>query len=479
MELIGAEDDSDSMVLRLFKAFLMAKASYDVVIIGAGAAGMMCAAVAGARGKRVLLIDHAKKLAEKIRISGGGRCNFTNIGASWQNFMSANPAFCRSALSTYTPQDFLSLVRKHRIAYHEKHRGQLFCDESSEQIIQMLKQECDDAHVSWRMACQVEKIEHQLPSWEVGARTNTQSTTASDSTVSDSVASASAASDAAVLNSAASDSTALAQSHQPSAATAPFIIHTSSGVYQAKNLVIATGGMAIPQLGASDYGLKVARQFGLKVIEPRPALVPLVFDAQSWKRFADLSGVSLEVIVSCGQGKQKTEFLEDVLFTHRGLSGPGILQISSYWDGTAPIRLNLAPQEDLAKALLEAKPGNKQKLLSVLSSLWPKRLAQSWMEQEGLSLDLRLADMPDKQIRTLAQQIHEWAVVPSGTAGFKKAEAMKGGVDTAQINQKTMQAKHVPGLYFIGEVLDVTGWLGGYNFQWAWASGVACGRAID
>ncbi|MDO5680146.1 MAG: NAD(P)/FAD-dependent oxidoreductase [Pelistega sp.] len=452
----------------------MAKASYDVVIIGAGAAGMMCAAVAGARGKRVLLIDHAKKLAEKIRISGGGRCNFTNIGASWQNFMSANPAFCRSALSAYTPQDFLALVRKHRIAYHEKHRGQLFCDESSEQIIQMLKQECDDAHVSWRMACQVEKIEHQLPLREVGARTNAQSMTASDSTDSDSVASASASSDAA-----SSDAAALAKNSTSSAATAPFIIHTSSGVYQAKNLVIATGGMAIPQLGASDYGLKVARQFGLKVIEPRPALVPLVFDAQSWKRFADLSGVSLEVIVSCGQGKQKTEFLEDVLFTHRGLSGPGILQISSYWDGTAPIRLNLAPQEDLAKALLEAKPGNKQKLLSVLSSLWPKRLAQSWMEQEGLSLDLRLADMPDKQIRALAQQIHEWTIVPSGTAGFKKAEAMKGGVDTAQINQKTMQAKQVPGLYFIGEVLDVTGWLGGYNFQWAWASGVACGRSIE
>lgn len=410
----------------------MAKANYDVIIIGAGAAGMMCAAVAGARGKRVLLIDHAKKLAEKIRISGGGRCNFTNIGASWQHFMSANPAFCRSALSAYTPQDFLALVRKHHIAYHEKHRGQLFCDESSEQIIQMLKQECDDAHVSWRMGCQVEKIERVVQAHHEG----------------------------------------------DGEGTASFAIHTSSGVYHAANLVIATGGMAIPQLGASDYGLKVARQFGLKVIEPKPALVPLVFDAQAWQRFADLSGVSLEVIVSCGQGKQKTEFLEDVLFTHRGLSGPGILQISSYWDGVAPIRLNLAPQEDLAKVLLEAKPGNKQKLLSVLSSLWPKRLAQSWMEQEGLSLDLRLADMPDKQIRALAQQIHEWAIVPSGTAGFKKAEAMKGGVDTAQINQKTMQAKHVPGLYFIGEVLDVTGWLGGYNFQWAWASGVACGRAI-
>lgn len=410
---------------------------YDVVIIGAGAAGMMCAAVAGARGKRVLIIDHATKLAEKIRISGGGRCNFTNIGTSWQNFISANPAFCRSALSAYTPQDFLGLVRKHRIAYHEKHRGQLFCDESSEQIIAMLKQECDEASVNWRMGCQVESIERMeqiVPS---------------------------------------------AQAEDSAASTASFIIHSSCGVYQARNLVIATGGMAISQLGASDFGLKVARQFGLKVIEPRPALVPLVFDGQAWQRFADLSGVSLEVIVSCGQGKQGTEFLEDVLFTHRGLSGPGILQISSYWDGVSPIRLNLAPNEDLAQALLKAKPGNKQKLLSVLSTLWPKRLAQSWMVQQGLHEDLRLADMPDKQIRALAQLIHEWSIVPSGTAGFKKAEAMKGGVDTAQINQKTMQAKRVTGLYFIGEVLDVTGWLGGYNFQWAWASGVACGRALE
>ena len=441
---------------------------YDVVIIGAGAAGMMCAAVAGARGKRVLLIDHAKKLAEKIRISGGGRCNFTNIGASWQNFISANPAFCRSALSAYTPQDFLALVRKHRIAYHEKHRGQLFCDESSEQIIAMLKQECDEAGVNWRMGCQVESIERiegieRLdPSGASEQASGVSETSEGSAPVQNSSSALKADADATeTVNSAA------------------FIIHTSSGVYRARNLVIATGGMAIPQLGASDFGLKIARQFGLKVIEPRPALVPLVFDAQAWQRFADLSGVSLEVIVSCGQGKQKTEFLEDVLFTHRGLSGPGILQISSYWDGVAPIRLNLAPNEDLAQALLEAKPGNKQKLLSVLSTLWPKRLAQSWMEQQGLNEDLRLADMPDKQIRALAQQIHEWSIVPSGTAGFKKAEAMKGGVDTALINQKTMQAKRVAGLYFIGEVLDVTGWLGGYNFQWAWASGVACGRAVE
>lgn len=408
--------------------------NFDVVIIGAGAAGMMCAAVAGARGQSVLLIDHAQKLAEKIRISGGGRCNFTNLGTSWQNFMSANPAFCRSALSAYTPQDFLELLRKHRIKWHEKHRGQLFCDESSEQIIEMLKSECEQAHVSWRMGCQVQEITYLQE-----------------------------------------QNTADPVSHE---SPVRFRLQTSKGVYHANNLVIATGGMAIPQLGSTDFGLKVARQFGLKVIEPRPALVPLVFDAQAWKRFADLAGVSLEVIVSTGQGKQRTEFLEDVLFTHRGLSGPGILQISSYWDGVGPIRLNLAPNQDLAQALLAAKPGNKQKLLNVLSALWPKRLAQSWMAQQGLDLEMRLADMPDKQIRALAQQIHEWSIVPSGTAGYKKAEVMKGGVDTAAINQKTMQAKSVPGLYFIGEVLDVTGWLGGYNFQWAWASAVACARAL-
>lgn len=394
---------------------------HDVIIIGAGAAGMMCAAVAAA-GQQVLLLEHATKLAEKIRISGGGRCNFTNIGTTWQNFVSTNPAFCRSALSAYTPQDFLLLLKKHQVTWHEKHCGQLFCDDSSEQIIRLLKNECDRAGVNWRMGCRVQEVDHD----EDGR----------------------------------------------------FIVQTSSGVFSASKLVVATGGMAIPQLGASDFGLKIARQFKLKIIEPRPALVPLVFDNTSWASFADLAGVSLEAVVSTGEGKQSKSFLEDVLFTHRGLSGPGILQISSYWDGQGPIRLNLCPEQDLEKSLLESKPGSKQKIITVLSGLWPKRLAQYWLQKQGLNPDVRLAEMSDKQIRALAAQIHAWSITPTATAGFKKAEVMKGGVDTAQINQKTMQAKTVPGLYFIGEVLDVTGWLGGYNFQWAWSSAVACGRDL-
>ncbi len=399
---------------------------FDVAVLGAGAAGMMCASVAGQRGLRVVLGDHAQRLAEKIRISGGGRCNFTNIGAGPANFLSENPHFCRSALSAYTPQDFLSLLKRHRIAWHEKHRGQLFCDDSSESIIDMLRAECGAGNVQWRMGCSVAEIAHGEQGFE---------------------------------------------------------LRTSQGPIRAAKLVVATGGMAIPQLGATDFGLKIARQFGLKVVEPRPALVPLTFDPAQWQALSELSGVALEVNLQTGQGKTRGEFLEDLLFTHRGLSGPAILQISSYWKPGEPIVIDLAPGRDLAQELLSSKSGNRQQLHTVLAGLWPKRLADRWLhlaEQDGKPglAALRLADAPDKTLRALAQDIHQWSLVPSGTAGYKKAEVMRGGVDTRGLDQKSMQAKAAPGIYFIGEAVDVTGWLGGYNFQWAWASGVACGQAL-
>jgi predicted Rossmann fold flavoprotein len=399
---------------------------FDVAIIGAGAAGMMCAAVAGQRNLRVVLIEHANKLAEKIRISGGGRCNFTNLDTSPANFLSANPHFCRDALASYTPRDFLALLRQHRIAWHEKHRGQLFCNDSSAAIIDMLRKECAAAAVSWRMPCTIAAVSHS----ERG-----------------------------------------------------FSVHTHEGVVHARKLVVATGGMAVPQLGATDFGLKIARQFGLKIIEPRPALVPLVFDAQQWQPFSTLSGVALTVQLRTGNGNTRGEFLEDLLFTHRGLSGPAILQISSYWNPGAAIMLNLAPGGDFAAMLCACKSGNRQLLRTVLAERWPKRLAQQWLrkaEHEGApGLDtLRMADVPDKVLQRLAQGIHHWTVTPSGTAGYQKAEVMRGGVDTRALAQKSMQARSVKGLYFIGETVDVTGWLGGYNFQWAWASGVACGKAL-
>lgn len=396
--------------------------SVDVVIIGAGAAGLMCAAVAGQRGQRVVLLDHASRLAEKIRISGGGRCNFTNIGTTWQQFLSANPAFCRSALSAYTPEDFLTLVRSHGIAWHEKHKGQLFCDDSSEQIIDMLVAECDKGGVQRRM---------QAPVGAIGQENGR------------------------------------------------YTVQTASGTLTADKLVIATGGMAIPQLGATDFGLKAARQFGLKIIEPRPALVPLTFDPQSWKPFAELSGLAVPARLETGQGKRQGQFDEDLLFTHRGLSGPGILQISSYWEPDTPIHIDLLPGRQLAQELVQRKKGSKQSLAHALSEVWPRRLAENWLQYRGMLPTQRLADMADKPLMQLAQSAQPWTLTPSGTVGYKKAEVMRGGVDTRELDQKSMQARKVPGLYFIGEVVDVTGWLGGYNFQWAWASAMACGRALS
>ncbi|PJX21106.1 aminoacetone oxidase family FAD-binding enzyme [Advenella sp. S44] len=396
--------------------------SVDVVIIGAGAAGLMCAAVAGQRGQRVVLLDHASRLAEKIRISGGGRCNFTNIGTTWQQFLSANPAFCRSALSAYTPDDFLALMRSHGIAWHEKHKGQLFCDDSSEQVIEMLVAECEKGGVKRRMQVSV---------------------------------------------------TAIGQEN------GGFTVQTQAGRLTAARLVIATGGMAIPQLGATDFGLKVARQFGLKIIEPRPALVPLTFDAQSWTPFAQLSGLAVPARLETGQGKRRGSFDEDLLFTHRGLSGPGILQISSYWEPDTPIHIDLLPGRRLSQELVQRKQGSRQSLGTTLSEVWPRRLAENWLQYKGMLPAQRLADTADKALMQLADSAQPWTLTPSGTVGYKKAEVMRGGVDTRELDQKSMQARKAPGLYFIGEVVDVTGWLGGYNFQWAWASAMACARALS
>ena len=398
---------------------------YDVAVIGAGAAGMMCAAVAAQRGKRVVLIDHAEKLAEKIRISGGGRCNFTNINTTPQNFLSDNPHFCKSALSRYTPQDFLALVKKHRIGYHEKHRGQLFCNESAEQIIQMLKAECADGDVSCRMPCKV---------------------------------------------------ASLAQTPEG------FLIATDSGEIAAASVVIATGGLSIPKIGATDFAYGIAQQFGLKMVEARPGLVPLTFDGPSWEAFVPLAGIALEVEVETGsnkgKGARRGHFREDLLFTHRGLSGPAILQISSYWQPGTPIIINLLPEMDVAQVLIEGKGTLKKQLGNVLTQWLPARLAEGLIAANGLAPDARLADLPDAKLRKLGDAINRWAIVPTGSEGYRKAEVTLGGIDTRALSQQTMETSKVAGLYFIGEAVDVTGWLGGYNFQWAWASAVAAGMSL-
>lgn len=402
-------------------------AKFDVAVIGAGAAGMMCAATAARNGKRVVLIDHAAKLAEKIRISGGGRCNFTNINAGPANFLSENPHFCKSALSRFTAQDFLALVKKYRIGYHEKHKGQLFCDDSAEQIIDMLKDECAASNVHWRMPCKVTSLE-QLP--EGG-----------------------------------------------------FVLRTDSGDIETPAVVIATGGLSIPKIGATDFGYRIAQQFDLKLVEPRPALVPLTFDAAAWAPFVELAGIALEVDVETGSLKGRNpsgaRFREDLLFTHRGLSGPAILQISSYWKEGEPIVINLLPEMDLAQTLIEGKGSIKKQLGNVLAQWLPTRLAEGLLLAHGFALDARLADLPDVKLRQLGQAINRWTLTPNGSEGYKKAEVTRGGVDTRELSQQTMMANKVPGLYFIGETVDVTGWLGGYNFQWAWASGVAAGIALQ
>ncbi len=395
--------------------------SFDVVVIGAGAAGLFCAGIAGQLGLKVLLIDHAAKVAEKIRISGGGRCNFTNRDAGPGNFLSANPHFCRSALARYTPQDFIALVQRHRIPWHEKHKGQLFCDESAEDIIGMLLRECEQGGVTRWQPCGVQAVRHSGNTFE---------------------------------------------------------IDTDRGVVRTARLVVATGGLSIPKIGATDFGYRLAKQFGHRLVETRPALVPLTFDAATWAPFAELAGLSLPVGIRTGPAKGGGAFLEDLLFTHRGLSGPAVLQISSFWRPGTPLQIDLAPEVALAEHLARSKLGSRRKLATELASLLPTRLAESWLaHQPGLG-DRLLADVRDRDLRQLAQSLKAWELMPSGTEGYRKAEVTAGGVDTRELSSQTMESSRIPGLHFIGEVVDVTGWLGGYNFQWAWASAAACARSM-
>ena len=409
--------------------------SYDVVVMGAGAAGLFCAGVAGQLGLRVLVLDHSERVAEKIRISGGGRCNFTNRdvdpAAPHKHFLGDNPHFCRSALSRYTPQDFVTLVQRHGIAFHEKHKGQLFCDRSADDLIQMLLAECGagalGGHVDRWQPCSVKNIGFSATS-------------------------------------------------QRETVTSSYQIESDRGTVECAAVVVATGGLSIPKIGATDFGYRVARQFGLRLVETRPGLVPLTFDEQAWAPYAQLSGLSLPVRIETGTKKARGEFLEDLLFTHRGLSGPAVLQISSYWREGTPIRLNLAPDTDLPAALARAKANSRKRIANELALLVPSRLADTWVQQES-AWQRPIAEASDKALAQLAERLARWELTPTGTEGYRKAEVTLGGVDTRDLSSQTMESKQ-PGLYFIGEVVDVTGWLGGYNFQWAWASGHACAQAL-
>ena len=396
-------------------------ARFDAIVIGAGAAGLHCAAIAGQRGVRVLLIDHASRLAEKIRISGGGRCNFTNQGAAPANFISSNPHFCRSALARYTPQDFLALLQRHRIGWHEKHKGQLFCDDGSEAIIAMLVRECDAGAVTRWQPCAVHAVRGSGEGFE---------------------------------------------------------LDTDRGAVRSAQLVVASGGLSIPRIGASDFGYRLARQFGHRIIETRPALVPLTFDARAWTPFAALAGLSLEVDLATGQGRSQGRFNEDLLFTHRGLSGPAILQISSFWRPGEVIRIDLAPGRDLAATLAAAKRNSQRQLGNELAEVIPRRLAETWLAMIAGHPERAMPEQRDRDLALLARQLQRWELTPSGTEGYRKAEVTLGGVDTRELSSQSLQSKRVRGLYFIGEVVDVTGWLGGYNFQWAWASAAACAAAL-
>ena len=404
---------------------------FDVVVVGAGAAGLFCAGVAGQRGLRVLVLDHSAKVAEKIRISGGGRANFTNrdldASAPEKHFISDNPRFCRSALSRYTPVHFTQLMQRHGIAFHEKHKGQLFCDRSAEDLINMLLAECAAGSVQRWQPCAVNQVR--------ASNTGTQR----------------------------------------------FELDTDRGTVRCTNLVVATGGLSIPKIGATDFGYRLAKQFGHSVTELRPALVPLTFEAQAWQGFAELSGLALPMQIATGAKKTAMQFDEDVLFTHRGLSGPGVLQISSYWQPGTPIRMNLLPQHGgvagTEQWLARAKQTSKKRIANELASLLPARLADAWGKLKP-DWQRPVNEASDKALAHLAQALSDWQLTPSGSEGYKKAEVTAGGVNTREMSGQTMQSNLQPGLYFIGEVTDVTGWLGGYNFQWAWASGYACGNAI-
>ena len=374
---------------------------------------MMCAAQIGQRGRRVLLIEHARKLAEKIRISGGGRCNFTNRHCGPANFLSQNPHFCRSALARYTPQHFIALVERYRIKYEERTLGQLFCVDSAQQIIDMLKSECERGGAHWRMPCEVRSVVREAEE---------------------------------------------------------FVISTDQGRCRARSLVVATGGLSVPKIGAGPFGYRVAEQFGLKIVPPRPALVPLSFGPETLARFGDLSGISIDAEVSCNGGR----FRENLLLTHRGLSGPAILQISSYWRPGDAIEIDLLPGRD-AEAWLLSEQSSRLQLNNLLAHALPRRFAQQWCEAHDAVKPLKQSS--PGALRALAHGLHRWQVKPSGTLGYNKAEVTLGGVDSDGLSSKTMEVKTVPGLFFIGEVVDVTGHLGGFNFQWAWASGHAAGQA--
>jgi len=423
---------------------------FDVVVVGAGAAGLFCAAQAGQRGLKVLLLDHSDKVAEKIRISGGGRCNFTNLGATPAQFLSENPHFCRSALSRYTPQDFVQLLQRHQIPFHEKHKGQLFCDRSAEDIITMLLAECDAGQVTRWQSCSIQSVRYSGLETDANAGANT-----------------------ANVNAQAGANTAAGSYH----------LQTSRGQIETPQLVIATGGLSIPKIGATDFGFRIAKQFGLRLVEPRAALVPLTFDGAGWAPYAQLAGLALPVLIETGppdatpkQRKKAVVFSEDLLFTHRGLSGPAVLQISSFWREGQPIRINLAPGTDLSALLLRAKASSRKLIANELASLVPSRLADAWVSEDP-ALQRPICDATDKALQTLAQRLADWQLTPNGSEGYKKAEVTVGGVDTRDLSSQTMESKQ-RGLYFIGEVVDVTGWLGGYNFQWAWASGFACAQVL-
>jgi predicted flavoprotein YhiN len=417
---------------------------FDVIIIGAGAAGLFCAGVAGQLGLKVLIIDHSEKVAEKIRISGGGRCNFTNRDAQPAHFLSNNPHFCRSALSRYSSRDFIALVQKHGIAFHEKHKGQLFCDRSAEDIIQMLLRECDaganGGSVTRWQPCSVKAVRHVTHDSK----------------------------EEKLFNSASRPYIYWPSSYE---------IDSDRGMVQSDSLVIATGGLSIPKIGASDFGYRLAKQFGHSLIELRPALAPLTFDEAAWQAFAHLAGVALPVAISTGEKKSRMSFDEDLLFTHRGLSGPGVLQISSFWREGTPIRLNLCPNVKLQEHLSRAKQTSRKLIANELAALLPSRLAESWAAQKP-EWQRPINEASDKALTQLAEQLSQWQITPSGTEGYKKAEVTAGGVNTRELSSQTMESQKQPNLYFIGEVVDVTGWLGGYNFQWAWASAHACAEGL-
>ncbi|HEX4667732.1 MAG TPA: NAD(P)/FAD-dependent oxidoreductase [Chthoniobacterales bacterium] len=387
--------------------------SYDVIVIGGGAAGLMCAFTAGRRGRRVALLESNSRVGLKIAISGGGRCNFTNLHAAPENYLSRNPRFSASALARYTPQDFIALVEKHRIPYHEKKLGQLFCDSSSRQIIDLLLAECAIAEVEVRCGCRVDSVEKRER----------------------------------------------------------FSLDTNRGELDCESLVIATGGLSLPRLGATDFGYRIAEQFGLRLTQTRPGLVPFTLPEEELAIFGPLSGVSLPVIARTNVAA----FTEAMLFTHRGLSGPAILQISSYWKEGEEVALDLLPEHPGDAWLLENRK-SKSTLEEILGRMWPARFAVTWAARYApakLLQQTRTADLED-----LARLVHRWPLRPAGTEGYAKAEVTAGGVETSELSSKTMEARRVQGLYFIGEVVDVTGWLGGYNFQWAWASGHAAGEVV-